>query len=123
MRTGVGDLLRKPKGWIVNFVLRHVKKGVPAFNLPGAVSFRQALKSGAAAKLQPVELGYADIAFLQYTGGTTGVSKGAMLSQRNMIFNVTQANIWQGSAYKGVKPITAITRVKVKNTASPWCVW
>ena len=107
--TGVGDLLRKPKGWIVNFVLRHVKKVVPTFNLPGVVSFRQALKSGAAATLQPVELGYADIAFLQYTGGTTGISKGAMLSHRNMIFNVTQANIWQGSAYKGVQPITAIT--------------
>ena len=107
--TGVGDLLKKPKGWIVNFVLRYVKKVIPAFNLPGVVSFHQALKSGAAAKLQPVELGYADIAFLQYTGGTTGISKGAMLSHRNMIFNVAQANIWQGSAYKGVQPITAIT--------------
>jgi long-chain acyl-CoA synthetase len=107
--TGVGDLLKKPKGWIVNFVLRHVKKVVPTFNLPGVVSFRQALKSGAAATLQPVELGYADIAFLQYTGGTTGISKGAMLSHRNMIFNVAQANVWQGNAYQGVEPVTAIT--------------
>jgi long-chain acyl-CoA synthetase len=107
--TGVGDLLSKPKGWIVNFVLRHVKKAVPAFALPGAVKMARALKVGAGKELQAVEIGFADIAFLQYTGGTTGVSKGAMLSHRNMVYNVAQSNIWQGNAYTGVEPITAIT--------------
>ena len=107
--TGIGDLLNKPKGWIVNFVLRHIKKAVPAYHLPDAVPLGRALKVGAGAELRPVELGYADIAFLQYTGGTTGISKGAMLSHRNMVFNVAQTNIWQGDAYIGVEPAIAIT--------------
>ncbi len=107
--TGVGDLLKKPKGWIVNLVLRHVKKAVPAYALPAAVKMGRALKAGAGKELQAVELGFADIAFLQYTGGTTGVSKGAMLSHRNMVYNVVQSNAWQGDAYVGVEPAIAIT--------------
>jgi len=91
--TGVGDLLG-PKGVLINFVLKHVKKVVPAFNLPQAVRFRDALARGAAHPLQPVTLGHDDIAFLQYTGGTTGVAKGAMLTHGNMVANMLQAGAW-----------------------------
>ena len=107
--TGIGDLLRQPKGMLTNFVLRHVKKAVPAFKLANAVRFRKALKIGARQTLDPVDIGFADIAFLQYTGGTTGVSKGAMLSHRNMVCNVQQTIAWQGDAYEGAEPIIAIT--------------
>jgi long-chain acyl-CoA synthetase len=107
--TGVGDLLNKPKGWIVNAVLRHVKKAVPAYELPGDVRFNKALSLGRNQPVQEVELGYADIAFLQYTGGTTGISKGAMLSHRNMVYNVMQSVTWQGEAYVGYEPVIAIT--------------
>ncbi len=107
--TGVGDLLAKPKGWIVNFVLRYVKRAVPGFRLPGAVKFGKALAAGDGRTVDVVELGYADIAFLQYTGGTTGVSKGAMLSHRNMVYNVEQSIAWQANAYGGVQRVVAIT--------------
>src|SRR5687767_13618010 len=85
--TGIGDLLGFPKGPITNFVIRRVKKMVPAWSLPGAVRFKEALARGASCTLEPVEVGGEDIAFLQYTGGTTGVSKGAVLTHRNMIAN------------------------------------
>lgn len=107
--TGVGDLLDKPKGWIVNFVLRYVKRQVPAYNLPQSVRFNKALRIGGGHPLQKPELGFADIAFLQYTGGTTGVSKGAMLSHRNMVYNIEQSIAWQLSAFDGVEGIVAIT--------------
>jgi long-chain acyl-CoA synthetase len=107
--TGVGDLLKAPKGWLTNFLLRHVRRSVPAYSLPGAVRLKAALSAGAGKGLDHVELGFADIAFLQYTGGTTGVSKGAMLSHRNMVRNVQQTVIWQDDAYEGVEQIVAIT--------------
>ena len=107
--TGVGDMLRFPKGAIANFVLRHVKKAVPAFNFDNSVGFKQALQAGSKHQLSHVEIGLADIAYLQYTGGTTGVSKGAMLSHRNMVYNVAQSMHWQGEAYDGVQPLIAIT--------------
>lgn len=107
--TGVGDLLAKPKGWIVNFMLRYVKRQVPEYSLPGATRFRKALRIGERYTLSVPELGFADIAFLQYTGGTTGVSKGAMLSHRNLVYNVAQSLTWQSNAYDGVEQIVAIT--------------
>jgi long-chain acyl-CoA synthetase len=107
--TELGDLLGWPKRSITNFVLKRIKKIVPAFSLPGSVSLRRALKSESGARLEPVELGYADIAFLQYTGGTTGLSKGAMLSHRNMVYNVHQSFAWQAGAFDGIERIVAIT--------------
>jgi long-chain acyl-CoA synthetase len=92
--TGVGDLLGFPKGAIVNFVLRHVKKMVPAWSLPGAVRFNDVISKGASLALDPVEVGPEDIAFLQYTGGTTGVAKGAVLTHRNLVANTIQVVSW-----------------------------
>jgi long-chain acyl-CoA synthetase len=94
--TGVGDLFPFPKSLLVNFVLRHVKKQVPEYSLPGSVGFTEALSKGKYENLEPVKLGHDDIAFLQYTGGTTGVSKGAVLTHRNMVANVLQTEAWMG---------------------------
>jgi len=107
--TGVGDLLGFPKGIITNFVLRHVKKMVPAYSLPGSKTFKAALAAGKGKTIKEIKLGFADIAFLQYTGGTTGLSKGAMLSNRNMVFNVMQGKAWQAQAFDDVAVIVAIT--------------
>jgi len=107
--TGVGDLLSWPKGLVTNCILRYIKKSVPAFSFPKCINFHRALRAGTGKALNEVDIGYADIAYLQYTGGTTGVSKGAMLSHRNMIFNVQQTTTWQADAYSGVEPIVAIT--------------
>jgi long-chain acyl-CoA synthetase len=92
--TGVGDMLGAPRGWIVNFVLRHVRKQVPAWKIPGSVSFKTVLGSGLGLKMEPVILGPEDIAFLQYTGGTTGVAKAAVLTHRNMVANLLQSLAW-----------------------------
>ena len=92
--TSIGELLSFPKGAMVDLVVRRVKKLVPPWSLPGAVPLRRALRAGRELPLDPVDLEPADLAFLQYTGGTTGVSKGAMLTHRNMVANVLQARAW-----------------------------
>ncbi|MCG9082247.1 long-chain-fatty-acid--CoA ligase [Laribacter hongkongensis] len=92
--TGVGDLLGFPKRTIVNFVLRKVKKMVPPYRLPGHVRFLDALAAGRQASCEDAALTHDDIAFLQYTGGTTGVSKGAMLTHGNIVANMQQAAEW-----------------------------
>ena len=96
--TRVGDMLGFPKSLIVNSVVKYVKKMVPAFNLPGSISFTQVLKEGADLPFEKPSLGHDDLAFLQYTGGTTGVAKGAMLSHGNMVANMQQAYQWLGPA-------------------------
>ena len=92
--TQLGDLLKFPKSAIVNLVVKHVKKMVPSYTLPGSITFRQALNMGKKLTFQPQQLGHEDIAFLQYTGGTTGLAKGAILTHRNMVANMQQASEW-----------------------------
>ena len=92
--ASMGDRLGFLKGALVNYVVRNVKKLVPDFNLPAAVRFNDALDQGASRTFQPVSIGPDDVAVLQYTGGTTGVSKGAVLLHRNVIANVLQSEAW-----------------------------
>ncbi|RIK96193.1 MAG: long-chain fatty acid--CoA ligase [Burkholderiales bacterium] len=101
--ASMGDLLGFAKGMLVNTVVRHVKKLVPAFDLPKAVRFNRALADGGRLELAKPDLGHEDVAFLQYTGGTTGVAKGATLVHRNIIANVLQAEEWIQPALKNTK--------------------
>jgi long-chain acyl-CoA synthetase len=94
LMTGVGDMLPGLKGRVVNFVLRHVRKQIPAWNIPGALRFVDALRECHGQTPVPQQLSHGDLAFLQYTGGTTGIAKGAMLSHGNMIANVLQSQAW-----------------------------
>jgi long-chain acyl-CoA synthetase len=108
--TAVGDFLRFPKSHIVNFVVRHVRKQVPPWNIPGALSFKTAVHEGRTLQLKTVDIGPDDLAFLQYTGGTTGVAKGAMLSHGNVGANVLQAQAWLGRAFQD-KPGVLLTAI------------
>ena len=96
----MGDGLGFPKSALVNFVVRWVKKLVPPFRLPGAVPFARTLKEGAGKTLPTATPGRGDLAFLQYTGGTTGVAKGAMLSHGNVVANLQQTSAWIGGQFE-----------------------
>ncbi len=98
--TGVGDLLGFPKGPITNFVLKYVRKAIPDYRIDGAIRFNAALAAGAGQTLPAIDITPFDIAFLQYTGGTTGVAKGAMLTHRNLVANMQQASVWLGTNVK-----------------------
>jgi len=95
--TRFGDMLSFPKSMLVNFVIKYVKKMIPPFSLPGSHNLKDVLAKGASLPFEEVELTQKDLAFLQYTGGTTGVAKGAMLSHRNMVANIQQAHAWVNS--------------------------
>ena len=105
IRTQVGDLLPVPKRWLVNFVIKHVKKMVPPWKIAGTLSLLDALDRGAKGKLATVRIGHNDIAFLQYTGGTTGIAKGAMLTHGNMLANLEQVNLWISVSFKEASEI------------------
>jgi long-chain acyl-CoA synthetase len=107
----MGDLLGGFKGMLVNFVVRNVKKMVPAFSLPNAVPFKRMLADGARMTLKPADLGHDDVAFLQYTGGTTGVSKGATLLHRNIIANILQSDAWLQPALEKEPKVEQLTVV------------
>lgn len=100
--TSMGDMLGTLKGALVNYVVRNVKKMVPGFDLPGAVRFNDAVARGKRGRLQTTDVSGEDVAVLQYTGGTTGVSKGAVLLHRNLVANVIQSEQWNAPAMRGL---------------------
>ena len=102
--TGIGDLLGFPKSMIVNFVIKHVKKMVPSWNL-NSVKFNDVLADGDQAKFKAADISLDDVAFLQYTGGTTGLSKGAVLTHKNIVANMLQAREWVGPVLKNGEEI------------------
>jgi long-chain acyl-CoA synthetase len=94
--TRMGDLLNWPRSWVVDFFVKYIKRRVPAYDLPGAIPFNRALAMGSRHDWKSVPLNHEDLAFLQYTGGTTGVAKGAMLTHGNMVANTLQSAAWYG---------------------------
>ena len=100
----MGDTLGFAKGLLVNFVVRNVKKMVPQYSLPNGLRWNEVMADGLKMNLRPVDVGHDDVAFLQYTGGTTGVSKGATLTHKNIIANMLQAEAWYQPALSKLKP-------------------
>jgi len=123
--TGVGDQLHWPKSTIANLVVRHVRKQVPSYDLPNATRFNKALQLGRYGTFTPVSTDHDDIAFLQYTGGTTGVAKGAMLTHRNMVANVLQAESWIGTEARVGRDtiITALPLYHIFALTANWIVF
>ena len=95
--TQVGDLFPAPRRWLVNFAVKRVRRMVPAWRIPGAIAWRKALKRGRGRSVPDPQLGADDLAFLQYTGGTTGRPKGAMLTHGNLVANLEQTRAWAGA--------------------------
>lgn len=105
LTTAIGDMLGFPKSLLVNFVIKNIKKMVPAFKIENSIRFMDALKEGDAQKWKRVSISKDDIAFLQYTGGTTGVAKGAILLHKNIIANICQARAWLAPSLKNGEEI------------------
>ena len=123
--TAVGDRLGWPKSVLVNLVIKYVRRQVPKWDLPESVPFNRVLGQGRYLPLTPAELNHDDIAFLQYTGGTTGIAKGAMLTHRNLIANVLQSGAWIGSAAKPGQDtiITALPLYHIFALTANWMVF
>ncbi len=123
--TAVGDLLSWPKSMLVNVVVRHVRKQVKPWTLPRSISYKDALTEGHYLDFKPVSLTHEDIAFLQYTGGTTGVAKGAMLTHRNMVANVLQSASWIGTNARPGRDtlITALPLYHIFALTANWSVF
>ena len=98
-------MLHFPKSVLVNFVVKHIKKMVPSYNLPNAIDFTRALQTGRQHQFRPVEIGHQDIAFIQYTAGTTGVAKGVLLSHGNIVANIQQTSAWIGPRVEDGKEV------------------
>ena len=119
--TRVGDFLGFPRGFVVNFVLRHVRKQIPSWSIPGASSFKTALGSCLGRKLESITLTGQDIAFLQYTGGTTGVAKAAVLTHRNMVANLLQVLAWTRGSLAAGERVVVITALPLYHIFALTC--
>jgi len=107
--TKMGDMLAFPKNHIVNFVVKHIKKLVPPYEFSDSSSFLEILSKNKNSQLEKIDIDIEDIAFLQYTGGTTGLSKGAMITHKNMLYNLYQSKAWRSDLLEDVDIIVAIT--------------